>query len=259
MRVPAAASRSQPSRVHVASATRRPADACDLPLAVDKLGIPKRIIHVWGSLGDHTSPRAPAALPLSCRASLVNARLLHPDYEHVFFDDDKIEEFLERDGAEYRDYYYALPPTIQRFDFLRYLAIDALGGFYLDLDVYLARPLDPLRDHSCVFPFEELTISEYLRRQHDWDWEIGNYAFGAEPGHPFIRAVIMNCIRGLTDSQWSARTTANIPKPFRTQFIAPHATGPALVTRTLAEEPQLQPLVTVLFPDDVCDDATWHR
>jgi hypothetical protein len=190
---------------------------------------------------------------------MVNATLLHPDYEHVFFDDATINDFLERGAPEYRAAYYQLPPTIQRFDFLRYLAIYSLGGFYLDLDVYLARRLDPLLDHECVFPFEELTLSRYLRQRHRWDWEVGNYAFGAEAGHPFIRAVIINCIRGLKDPQWSAEMTAGIPAPFRAPFIAPNATGPGLVTRTLAEERSLRGSVTVVFPHDVRDEATWHR
>ena len=224
------------------------------------MGIPKRLIHVWGSIDSSpaTTPRA-APLPLGCRASLVNATLLHPDYDHLFLDDAAINRLLEYDCPEYRDVYFRFPLAVQRFDFVRYLAVYAFGGFYFDLDVYLARSLEPLRQHGCVFPFEELTLSRYLRRQHGWDWEMGNYAFGAEARHPFIRAVIDNCRRSLDDPSWASQLMAGIPTPFRRQFQATNTTGPGLVTRTLAEQPELRSTVSILFPEDVRDPSSWHR
>ena len=38
-----------------------------------------------------------------------------------------------------------------------------------------------------------------------------------------------------------------------------NTTGPGLVSRTLAENPELAKQVTILFPDDVCDETTWHH
>lgn len=222
------------------------------------MGIPKRLIHVWGSIDGATTRRG-ASLPLGCRASLVNATLLHADYDHLFLDDAAINRLLEEDCREYRDVYSRFPLAVQRFDFIRYLAVYRFGGFYFDLDVYLARSLEPLRQHQCVFPFEELTLSRYLRRQHGWDWEVGNYAFGAEAGHPFIRAVIDNCRRSLDDPSWALQVMAGIPTPFRRQFQATSTTGPGLVTRTLAEQPELRNTVSILFPEDVRDTASWHR
>jgi Mannosyltransferase OCH1 and related enzymes len=198
------------------------------------------------------------SLSLSCRASMVSATLLHPDYEHIFLDDAAINEFLKRECPEYEAVYFALS-GVQRFDFVRYLAVHHYGGFYFDLDVYLARSLEPLRQHSCVFPFEELTLSRYLRQQHRWDWELGNFGFGAEAGHPFISAVIRNCVRAFQEPTWAAQLTSNIPAPFRKQFVAPNMTGPGLITRTLAENRDLQATVTILFPEDVRDEASWHR
>jgi len=210
---------------------------------------------VWGTPGTSSQP---AALPLARRASLVNARALNPDYEHYFFDNAAIDAFLKEECPLYQDAYVRFPLPIQRFDFFRYLAIYRLGGFYLDLDVYLARSLEPLRDHACVFPFEELTLSRHLRDRYQWDWEIGNFAFGAAAGHPFILAVIRNCVRGLQDPEWNQQMHRGVPRLFRAQFIATNSTGPGLVTRTLAEREDLRSSVTVLFPDDVCEPSTWH-
>lgn len=221
--------------------------------------IPKRIIHIWGSPSGQAPAQPKRELPLACRAAAVNARLLHPDYDYCFFDDARISDFMEREFPEYRDVFGRFPFPIQRFDFFRYLAIYRLGGFYMDLDVYLARSLESLRTHACVFPFEELTLSRHLQEGYGFDWEIGNYAFGAEPGHPFILAIIKNCVRSVEEPAWALQLYRNIPSPFRGQFIVTNTTGPGLVTRTLAENPGLRSSVTVLFPEDVCEPKTWHR
>jgi hypothetical protein len=134
-----------------------------------------------------------------------------------------------------------------------------LGGFYFDTDVFFATGLHQLLAHRCVFPFEELTLSRYLRCQYQMDWEIGNYGFGAEAGHPFLGAVIQNCIRAQRDPGWVKPMMRGIPRPFRAEFHVLNTTGPGLVSRTLAENPNLAQDVTILFPDDVCEERTWHQ
>ena len=98
-------------------------------------------------------------------------------------------------------YFIRFAVPIQRYDFFRYLAIYHLGGFYFDMDVFLASGLSDLLDFGCVFPFEELTINMFLREQYGMDWEIGNYAFGAAAGHPFIHAIIKNCVKAQRDPE----------------------------------------------------------
>jgi mannosyltransferase OCH1-like enzyme len=213
--------------------------------------IPKRIIQCGKAPADQQ--------PLACQASAANARLLNPDYEYFFFDDPAIADFVKREFPEYVDVFARFPFPIQRVDFFRYLAVYRLGGFYLDLDVFLAKGLDPLTSHACVFPFEELTLSRHLREHHGLDWEIGNYAFGAAPNHPFLRAVIGNCIRSLEQPAWALELYRNIPAPFRGQFVVTNTTGPGLVTRTLAENRDLRGSVTVLFPHDVREPQSWHN
>ena len=123
----------------------------------------------------------------------------------------------------------------------------------------LAKGLAGLRDLGCVFPFEELTLQPFLRRQYGLDWEVGNYAFGAVAGHPFLGAVIDNCVRARQDPEWLASMLAPLPRLLRGDFYVYDSTGPGLVTRTLAEYPRSAAPVTVLFPEDVCDERSWHR
>jgi len=211
--------------------------------------IPKRIIQTGKSRN----------LSLLEQAAVANLTSLNPGFDYVFFDDREVEAFVDREFPEYRPLYDGFPHRIQRFDFFRYLAVYRLGGFYFDLDVFLALGISELTASSCVFPFEELTINAYLRTKYRMDWEIGNYAFGAAAGHPFLRAVIDNCVRAQKDAAWVAPMMAGIPSLFRSGFDVLNTTGPGLVSRTLAENPELAPTVNVLFPVDVCDDDTWHN
>jgi hypothetical protein len=184
---------------------------------------------------------------------------LNPGFEYRFFDDEEVNAFIRNEFPHHWGIFEGFPFRIQKFDFFRYLAMFRLGGFYFDTDVFLAAGLDELRLHSCVFPFEELTLSRYLRRRHGMDWEIGNYAFGAAAGHPFLEAVIQNCIRAQRDPAWVRPMLKGIPRLFRSEFYVLNTTGPGLLSRTLAEHPNLAQDVTVLFPEDVCDDRTWHQ
>jgi mannosyltransferase OCH1-like enzyme len=130
-------------------------------------------------------------LTLKQRAFSANLRLLNPDHEWRFFDNGDVHQFVRDEFPRFRDVFEAFAFPIQRYDFFRYLAVYRLGGFYFDLDVLLASRLSELPASSCVFPFEGLTFSRLLRK-YGMDWELGNYAFGAAAGHPFLEAVIDN-------------------------------------------------------------------
>jgi hypothetical protein len=198
-------------------------------------------------------------LPLVEQAAVANFKCLNPDFEYIYFDDGDVNAFIDGEFPEYRALFDRFPHRIQRVDFFRYLAVYRLGGFYFDLDVFLARGIGDLTGSNCVFPFEELTLNSYLRTEYQIDWEIGNYAFGASAGHPFLRAVIDNCIRAQNDPDWVALMMKGIPALFRSGFEVLNTTGPGLLTRTLVESAGLSRNVSVLFPHDVCDERTWHN
>ncbi len=210
--------------------------------------IPKRIIQTDKS----------ADLPLLTKAATTSVRLLNPDFEYLFFDDAQVETFIDTEFPRYRSLFDSFPFRIQRYDFFRYLAVYRLGGFYFDTDVLLASSLDDLLSFGCVFPFEELSVQSFLDREYGMDWEIGNYAFGATATHPFLEAIIENCIRAQREPKWIDPMMQPIPRMFRQDFYVFNTTGPGLVTRTLAEFPGARDQVEVLFPTDVCDPSSWH-
>ena len=211
--------------------------------------IPKRIIQTGKDVNQS----------LLSRAVMSNIRLLNPDYEYLYFDDGQVEEFVEREFPHYRAVFDSFQYSIQRYDFFRYLAVYRYGGFYFDLDVLLAAGLSTLLEHGCVFPFEALTVSYFMRNNLGIDWQIGNYAFGAAEGHPFLEAIIENCVRAQKDSNWVKAMMRGSPPLINDEFFILNSTGPGLVSRTLAENRELAKTVTVLFPDDVCDRRNWNR
>jgi inositol phosphorylceramide mannosyltransferase catalytic subunit len=211
--------------------------------------IPKRIIQTAKS----------SHLPILEKAAVANVRLLNPDFEYLFFDDKQVVEFIDLHFPEYRSVFDAFRFPISKYDFFRYLAVYHFGGFYLDLDVFLASGLEGLLEYSCVFTFEELNVSDYLRRTYGMDWSVGNYAFGAAAGHPFMNAIIKNCIKAQRDPQWVREMMNSIPRVFHERDYALYASAPGLVTRTLAEYADANNQVKVLFPEDVRDSAHWYR
>ncbi len=198
-------------------------------------------------------------LPLLAQASAANLKLLNPDFEYVFFDDQEVEAFIDAEFPQHRALFDAFPYRIQKYDFFRYLAVYRYGGFYFDLDIFLARGLKDLCGYGCVFPFEELSLHTYLRDQYGMDWEVGNYAFGASAGHPFLGAIIDNCVKAQREPGWPESMWRPIPRLFRDAFYVLDTTGPGLVSRTLAEFAGAASELKVLFPADVCDVSTWHQ
>ncbi len=211
--------------------------------------IPKRIIQT----GKHVNQ------PLHNRAVMSNIRLLNADYEYLFFDDAGVEKFVVQECPQYWTVFNSFQFPIQKYDFFRYLVVHRYGGFYFDLDVLLACGLSGLLESGCVFPFEGLTLSQLLRKHYKMDWEIGNYAFGAAPGHPFLKAVIENCVKAQKDPSWVKPMMLGSPPLLRPEYVVLNTTGPGLISRTLAENAELARMVTILFPDDVCDLRNWNR
>lgn len=197
-------------------------------------------------------------LPLLSRAASTNLRLLNPDFEYLFFDDAQVEQFIDARFPQYRQVVDSFSVQIQRYDFFRYLAIYCFGGFYFDTDVFLASSLEDLLGFGCVFPFEHLTINRFFVKEYEMDWQVGNYAFGAAAGHPFLKAIIENCVRAQQHPQWAATMLKSIPRMFRSEEFVLVTTGPGLVSRTLAEYPGASEEVKVLFPEDILDRNSWH-
>lgn len=59
----------------------------------------------------------------------------HPNYEYIFWTDEKARNFIAQEYSWFLDQYDKYPYNIQRVDSFRYFALVHYGGIYIDLDV----------------------------------------------------------------------------------------------------------------------------
>lgn len=150
-----------------------------------KRGIPKIIIQTWKDKD----------IPEKYHKDIETVKNFNPDYTYIYFTDEDIENFLKNNYPEWYETYQKLPVKIQKIDFFRYIAIYHYGGFYFDLDITCNKCLDPLLESSCVFPidqhiknFNNSRFKEFSNK--NISYLLGQYAFGAESFHPFIKKII---------------------------------------------------------------------
>lgn len=157
--------------------------------------IPRRLHYVWVG-----SP-----LPAKQRSYIDTWRQTNPDFEIIGWTEDNIDLSVPWVRHAYQQRKWA-----KVADIVRLMAVDRLGGIYLDTDFRVCKPLDPLLNDRCFYAFQhERQLSDL----------VGNGVFGAEPGHWFIRKALR-------------RLLAMRHHPFE----RPTAFGPKLITRILKEE-----------------------
>jgi len=196
--------------------------------------IPRRIICT------HKNTTALLQVHRYCFAQMQR---LHPDWDIQFFSDGDCLEFIANHRPEYAELYAWYPRPVMKADLFRLLAVDTMGGFYLDLDVWLVESLDMLCEKEAVFPWEHEFSHRIFSERYPGPlakgikrWQVGNYAFGARPSHPFLAAILAELV---------ARTNT-----FHESWCSDHdilrATGPDMVTTVYYRNPSLHNTVEVL-------------
>ena len=149
--------------------------------------IPKIIIQTWKN---HD-------IPSKYINSIRSIKRYNPNYKFLYFTDKDIDKFIKKEYPQYYSTYKRLPVIIQKIDFFRYIAVYHYGGFYFDLDMTGLYSLDNLLKYECVFPVDMILTSikcssTRFKKYCDkgYDYILGQYAFGAKPRHPFIKALI---------------------------------------------------------------------
>jgi mannosyltransferase OCH1-like enzyme len=111
----------------------------------------------------------PEQTPLQVEQWWAHARSLHPDWDCVTLRD-------PLDPAEFPftgDYWRHCHNGAQLAGLIRLETIYRHGGLYIDSDVELFRPLDPLRSLDCFAAWEDENV-------------VPDAVFGATPQHPAI-------------------------------------------------------------------------
>ncbi|KAL3815257.1 hypothetical protein ACHAXA_002793 [Cyclostephanos tholiformis] len=201
-------------------------------IAVDAKSIPKSIIQ---TSRDSTVDRPDW---IEYRNSLQK---FNPEFELVHYSDEEARAFIAENyaGTILMDTYDIVTP-IMRADLFRLAAIYKLGGFYMDMDMLGKSSLAPLvesidnEEFQAVFPKEWWMSTGYYSNiypgrtpEDDEDhWQVGQYAFGAVPEHPFIKDALEEAI---VRSVNLMTTKGDDPDSIRDVDILA-ATGPYLFT-----------------------------
>jgi len=154
---------------------------------------------------------------------VMKMRANNPNAKQLFFVDQNIEQFILMFYPTYFETFKRFKYPIQRIDFFRYLAIYQYGGLYLDLDMDIIKSFDDLDRTQAIFPLE-------TRDVESGNFLVGNYAFYAPAGHPFLRHII-ECIVNpiITETEISAAQKGHSdPKEHVYVYFT---TGPELVTK----------------------------
>jgi mannosyltransferase OCH1-like enzyme len=156
--------------------------------------IPKILHYVWVG----------GPLPRRQQDYIATWRETNPSFEVMRWNEDNIDMSHPTIKRAYARKKWAKVADIARLQ-----AVGTMGGIYLDTDFKLFKPLDPLLSRSCFFAFQEA--------EDGTDW-VSNGAFGATPGHWFIKQAL--------DELRAMR-----PSPFLPE--RPTAFGPKHITRLL--------------------------
>ena len=145
------------------------------------MAIPKIIHQIWSGIDD--------PLPGIFRMLGETWQQDYPDWEYRIWDNQMMTDFVQQYYPQYWRAYQQFPYNIQRWDAIRYLILDKIGGIYVDFDYESLYSIEPLIEgKSCCFSAEPET--------HRLGFELkdvpcfNNGMMLSIPNHPFIKKVI---------------------------------------------------------------------
>lgn len=119
----------------------------------------------------------------------------HPNWQYVFWDDEKMDCFMKEYFPQYIEVYNKFPYDIQRWDSIRYLILYQFGGVYVDFDVECLENIEPLLKNNCCFgsDVQENIVYSSLIQGDDY---LNNTFMATVPGHPFFAKIIKHVFEG---------------------------------------------------------------
>ena len=143
--------------------------------------IPKIIHQIWSGIEE--------PLPEHFKELGETWKEHYPGWKYELWDNDRMNKFILEYYPEYQDIYQRFPFHVQRWDAIRYLILDKIGGMYVDFDYESIKPLDNLiNDKNCCFAMEKKSHAQQFKRKEMFN----NALMLSEPQHPFMKLIIEN-------------------------------------------------------------------
>ncbi|MEY8685238.1 glycosyltransferase family 32 protein [Bacteroides sp. AN502(2024)] len=173
-------------------------------------GIPRIIHQIWSGIEN--------PLPEKFRALGETWKEHHPDWKYELWDHGRINTFILDFYPQYWNVYQNFKYNIQRWDAIRYLILDKIGGIYADFDTECLKSLDPfLKDKECCFSVEPQEHAAVL----GLPLLINNAIMMSVPNHAFMKRIIIEVFERNFDASYSHRNLEILD-----------TTGPLMLTRT---------------------------
>jgi mannosyltransferase OCH1-like enzyme len=96
--------------------------------------IPKIIHQIWSGIDE--------PLPKNFENLGKTWKYHYSDWKYEFWDNDRMNKFITENYPEYWEKYHKLKYNIQRWDVIRYLILNKMGGMYIDFDYESIKPMD---------------------------------------------------------------------------------------------------------------------
>ncbi|WP_165026708.1 glycosyltransferase family 32 protein [Dysgonomonas sp. ZJ279] len=111
----------------------------------------------------------------------------YPTWKYEFWDTERIDNFIIEYYPHYLDIYRRYPYNIQRWDTIRYLILNKLGGMYVDFDYESVKPLDELLEgKTCCFSLEQSSKTDTQEDKRIFN----NALMACVAEHPFMKKTI---------------------------------------------------------------------
>ena len=141
--------------------------------------IPKIIHQIWSGVDE--------PLPTHFKILGDTWKNDYPTWQYEFWDNDRMNIFVQDFYPHYWKLYNSFQYNVQRWDAIRYLILNKIGGIYIDFDYESIEPLDSLLDNqSCCFAMEPTSHCRIFNREVMFN----NALMASIPEHPFMKKII---------------------------------------------------------------------
>jgi mannosyltransferase OCH1-like enzyme len=163
--------------------------------------IPKIIHQIWS---DIEKP-----LPEEFKVLGETWKRDYPDWEYILWDDKMMNDFISEHYPQCVERYNSFPYNVQRWDAIRYLILDKIGGMYVDCDYESIESMDAfLADKTCCFAMEPASHRHFINSKKNGR-VISNAMMLSVPNHFFFKKLI-NSVFGKHSDQFAHNKFAHV-------------------------------------------------
>ena len=111
---------------------------------------------------------------------------LNPDYEWLFMDDDRCNQFIKDNfNSDFYNMYNSLPFGVMKADVWRVAVVYVYGGVYVDIDCECSKPFSEWLNEK-----DKLIVA--IERENG---SLCNFAFASSPKNPVLLSVLNNFMK----------------------------------------------------------------